>query len=72
MEGALLFGNAKDTGDVLPSPKPLPYGNYIVSTSAGGTSVFTQSCPYRAGERARRDTSDGYCTMFGAPFCCQK
>jgi hypothetical protein len=48
-----LFGNAKGTGDVRPSPTPLHNGNYIVSTSVGGTIVFTQSCPCPTGKKGK-------------------
>jgi hypothetical protein len=49
-----LFGNARGSGDVRPSPSPLPNGNYIISTSVGGTIVFTQSCPCPAGKKGKK------------------
>jgi hypothetical protein len=49
-----LFGNARGTGAVRSSPVPLPNGNYIISTSVGGTIVFTQSCPCPAGKMGKK------------------
>jgi hypothetical protein len=49
-----LFGNARGTGAVRSSPTPLPNDNYIISTSVGGTIVFTQSCPCPAGKKGKK------------------
>lgn len=38
-----LFGDVQ--GNARPSPETLPNGSYRLSSSAGGTVLFTQSCP---------------------------
>jgi cytoskeletal protein RodZ len=47
-----LFGDIQ--GQPRPSPKSLPNGSYRMASSAGGTIVFTQSCPCPKGKKGMK------------------